>query len=196
MPAPVLLSQNQRDTSTKICKAMAMEDAVSRGRQLDASAHTGRDRRGARPQRHDEAEPVRGRAAGRACRGRRCTAGSPPSGICSTRSSSGSGSSTNAPSPRRPRACPRRKARRRAASHRRVPAVLSRLAHDRHRTCAGHQAAVAGHSADAGTAGAPRDRGRMPRWRSRRPCAWRFRTIWCAATTTTSSWPSFATRRA
>ena len=28
---------------------------------------------------------------------------------------------------------------------------------------------------------------RMPRWRSQPPCAWRFRTIWCAATTTTSS---------
>ena len=38
--------------------------------------------------------------------------------------------------------------------------------------------------------------GPVLRWRSRPPCAWRFRTIWCAATTTTSSWPSCATRRA
>ena len=86
-----------------------------------------------------------------------------------------------------------REARCGAAGDRRLPAVLSGATHDRHRTGAGHQAAVAGHSADARSGSSGWRTGPIPPWRCRRLCAWRFRTTWCAATMTTTSWISCGT---
>ncbi len=82
------------------------------------------------------------------------------------------------------------------AGHRRIPAVLSRTADDRHRAGPGHQETVASHSADAGPARAARLRARSRAWRCRPRSAWRFRITWCAATMTTTSLTSYGTPRA